>query len=55
MFESVGFMYMCIRVRADGSAVCAHAVAGSCCQLCSVCTAYAQFQELPPCHGPIYI
>jgi hypothetical protein len=35
MLESVGFMYMCIRVRADVSAVCAHAVAGSCCQLCS--------------------
>ncbi len=35
MLESVGFMYMCIRVRADGSAVCAHAVAGWCCQLCS--------------------
>ncbi len=37
MVESVGFIDMCIRVRvhADVPAVCAHAVVGSCCQLCS--------------------
>ena len=35
IIEPVGFMYACISVHADVSAVCAHAVVGSCCQLCS--------------------